>query len=129
MDSQLTPLPPRSIQERPVKRFCTGSPALTDRSPSDALDLLIKDDQLPVYLKTVVGHLLENANTIKKERGRSVVIAGISESTDSSAMNRVSHDVECVKKTSNVLLRLFTVWGRDQVFPGFLKLYYLAAIL
>ena len=64
MDNQETPASVHALQGRPVKRACQSPPGvvLGDHSIADAVALLMNDAQVPAYLKTIVGHLLDRAN-------------------------------------------------------------------
>ncbi|EYB88679.1 hypothetical protein Y032_0243g3495 [Ancylostoma ceylanicum] len=59
MTDPVTPLVSHVIQDRPTKRSRVCSPGINAESFDLALDLLNNDDQLPVYLKTVLGHVME----------------------------------------------------------------------
>ncbi|EYC22375.1 hypothetical protein Y032_0017g3312 [Ancylostoma ceylanicum] len=59
MTDPVTPLVSHVIQDRPTKRSRVRSPSINAESFDLALDLLNNDDQLPVYLKTVLGHVME----------------------------------------------------------------------
>ncbi|EYB82516.1 hypothetical protein Y032_0358g3410 [Ancylostoma ceylanicum] len=180
MPESATPLVSHVIQDRPIERSRVCSPGTNTESFDLAVDLLNNDDQLPVYLKTVLGHVVERISSMElllkknyeleerlkaeiaeknklkdeievlksalskssvahpsqmsmtslpaskvgnnsaalvaptnsppctcfceeKERLRSVVVSGISESRDVNAINRMNYDHDCVKKLFHFL--------------------------
>ena len=174
-----------------------GSPNTTDLPLNKAIDLMLKDDKIPPYLRLVVGHVVDQLASVEtlvernkqledqlrveiseknrlkeeverlskalasskntdesshsnfvpslpnnlgtkssfsfatcneKERLRSVVVSGITESRDPRAFNRVKHDQECISRIFDFLdLECFAVsfyrLGKpDQVYPRLLKI-------
>ncbi|KAL6742017.1 hypothetical protein Aduo_015217 [Ancylostoma duodenale] len=65
MTETATPVLSRIVQDRPSKRSRVSPACSSDASFDQAINLLIKGEQVPVHLKTIVGHLVDKLSSVE----------------------------------------------------------------